>query len=108
MQAGAVILPALHAAVAGCIGMDVPAITINKVCLSGLAAVAQADQLIRSGEADVVVAGGMESMSNAPHLLPHSRTGTKYGDATLLDHMAYDGLSDVFTDQSMGAQIGRA
>src|SRR5699024_3897811 len=103
LQAGAGQIPARQAAVAGGIGMDVPAITINKVCLSGLAAVAQADQLIRSGEADVVVAGGMESMSNAPHLLPHSRTGTKYGDATLLDHMAYDGLSDVFTDQSMGA-----
>lgn len=103
LQAGVGQIPARQAAVAGGIGMDVPAVTINKVCLSGLAAVAQADQLIRSGEADIVVAGGMESMSNAPHLLPHSRTGTKYGDTTLVDHMAHDGLADVFTEQSMGA-----
>lgn len=104
LQAGAGQVPARQAAVAGGIGMEVPAVTINKVCLSGLAAVAQADQLIRSGEADIVVAGGMESMSRAPHLLLQSRTGTKYGDATLVDHMAHDGLSDVWTGhQSMGA-----
>jgi len=104
LQAGAGQVPARQAAVAGGIGMDVPAVTVNKVCLSGLAAVAQADQLIRSGEADVVVAGGMESMSRAPHLLLQSRTGTKYGDAALVDHMAHDGLSDVWTGhQSMGA-----
>lgn len=83
--------------------MDVPAIGVNKVCLSGLAAIAQADQLIRCGEADVVVAGGMESMSNAPHLLPGSRRATTFGDLTLVDHMAHDGLHDAFTDQSMGA-----
>ncbi|MFW6598594.1 acetyl-CoA C-acyltransferase [Propionibacteriaceae bacterium Y2011] len=103
LQAGAGQITARQAAVAGGIGMDVPAITINKVCLSGLAAVAMADQLIRSGEAEVVVAGGMESMSLAPHLLTTSRSGHKYGDVTMLDHMAHDGLSDVFTEQSMGA-----
>ena len=102
LQAGAGQLPARQAAVRGGIPMSVPSITINKVCLSGLAAVAQADQLIRAGEAEIVVAGGMESMSRAPHLLPGSRTGFTYGDVTLRDHMAYDGLWDAFTDQSMG------
>jgi acetyl-CoA C-acetyltransferase len=81
----------------------VPAITINKMCLSGLNAIALADQLIRAGEFDVVVAGGQESMTKAPHLLMDSRAGYKYGDVTVLDHMAYDGLHDVFTDQPMGA-----
>lgn len=103
LQAGAGQLPARQAAVLGGISMDVPAVTVNKVCLSGLAAIAQADQLIRCGEADVVVAGGMESMSRAPHLLPGSRRPSTYGDLTLLDHMAHDGLSDAFTEQSMGA-----
>jgi acetyl-CoA C-acetyltransferase len=78
-------------------------VTINKVCLSGLNAVALADQLIRAGECDVVVAGGMESMTQAPHLLPGSRSGYKYGNVTIIDHMAYDGLWDAFTDQAMGA-----
>ncbi|MDO5741203.1 MAG: acetyl-CoA C-acyltransferase, partial [Ornithinimicrobium sp.] len=73
-----------------------------KVCLSGLDAIALADQLIRAGEVEVVVAGGQESMSNAPHLLEKSRSGYKYGDVTVRDHMAYDGLWDVFTDQAMG------
>jgi acetyl-CoA C-acetyltransferase len=77
--------------------------TINKMCLSGLDAIALADQLIRAGEFDVVVAGGQESMTQAPHLLVGSRAGYKYGDVTVLDHMAYDGLHDVFTDQPMGA-----
>jgi acetyl-CoA C-acetyltransferase len=86
----------------------VPAITINKVCLSGLNAIALADQLIRAGEYDVVVAGGMESMTNAPHLLPKSREGFKYGDTTLVDSMAYDGLWDAFTDQAMGALTDQA
>ena len=102
LQAGAGQLPARQAAVRGGIPMSVPSITINKVCLSGLAAVAQADQLIRAGEAEIVVAGGMESMTRAPHLLPGSRSGFTYGDVTLRDHMAYDGLWDAFTDQSMG------
>jgi acetyl-CoA C-acetyltransferase len=102
LQAGAGQLPARQAAVRGGISMSVPSITINKVCLSGLAAVAQADQLIRAGEAEIVVAGGMESMTQAPHLLPGSRSGFTYGDVTLRDHMAYDGLWDAFTDQAMG------
>ena len=73
------------------------------MCLSGIDAIALADQLIRAGEFDVVVAGGQESMTKAPHLLMDSRSGYKYGDVTVLDHMAYDGLHDVFTDQPMGA-----
>jgi acetyl-CoA C-acetyltransferase len=83
--------------------MTVPALTVNKVCLSGINAIAMADQLIRVGECEVVVAGGMESMTNAPHVLPKSREGTRYGDTTLVDSMAYDGLWDAFTDQPMGA-----
>jgi acetyl-CoA C-acetyltransferase len=103
LQAGAGQIPARQAAVKAGIAMSVPAVTINKVCLSGLNAVALADQLIRAGECEVVVAGGMESMTSAPHLLPHSRAGFKYGDVRLLDHLAYDGLWDVFTDQAMGS-----
>jgi len=81
----------------------VPSLTINKMCLSGIDAIALADQLIRAGEFDVVVAGGQESMTKAPHLLMDSRAGYKYGSVTVLDHMAHDGLHDVFTDQPMGA-----
>ena len=103
LTAGAGQLPARQAAVAGGIPMTVPALTVNKVCLSGLDSIALADQLIRAGAFDVVVAGGQESMTQAPHLLPKSRSGFKYGDATLTDHLAYDGLRDVFTDQAMGA-----
>src|SRR6201991_4840752 len=103
LQAGAGQIPARQAAVNAGIPMSTPALTINKVCLSGLDAIALADQLIRAGEFEVVVAGGMESMTNAPHLLPKSRQGFKFGDVTLLDHMSYDGLYDVFTDQAMGA-----
>ncbi|HEY5786732.1 MAG TPA: acetyl-CoA C-acetyltransferase [Microlunatus sp.] len=103
LQAGCGQLPARRAAVNGGIPMSVPSVSVNKVCLSGLAAVAQADQLIRAGEADIVVAGGMESMTRAPHLLPGSRSGFTYGDVTLRDHLAYDGLWDAFTDQSMGS-----
>ena len=103
LQAGAGQIPARQAAVKAGIPMSVPAITVNKVCLSGLAAVAYADQLIRAGECDVVVAGGMESMTSAPHLLLASRGGYKYGNVTLIDSMAHDGLEDVFTDQAMGS-----
>jgi acetyl-CoA C-acetyltransferase len=103
LTAGAGQMPARQAAVAAGIGWDVPSLTINKMCLSGIDAIALADQLIRAGEFDVVVAGGQESMSKAPHLLMNSRSGYKYGDVTVLDHMAYDGLHDVFTDQPMGA-----
>ena len=102
LTAGCGQIPARQAAVAGGIAMDVPALTINKVCLSGLDAIALADQLIRAGEFTTIVAGGMESMTNAPHLLPKSRAGYKYGDVTLLDHMAFDGLHDAFTDVPMG------
>ncbi|ETB22423.1 acetyl-CoA acetyltransferase [Mycobacterium avium subsp. avium 11-4751] len=103
LTAGAGQMPARQAAVAAGIGWDVPALSINKMCLSGIDAIALADQLIRAGEFDVVVAGGQESMTKAPHLLMDSRAGYKYGDVTVLDHMAYDGLRDVFTDQPMGA-----
>ena len=103
LTAGAGQMPARQSAVAAGIGWDVPALTINKMCLSGIDAIALADQLIRAGEFDVVVAGGQESMTRAPHLLMNSRAGYKYGDVTVLDHMAYDGLHDVFTDQPMGA-----
>lgn len=102
LTAGAGQIPARQAAVKGGIPMDVPALTVNKVCLSGLDAVALAAQLIRAGEFDVVVAGGQESMTNAPHLLEKSREGYKYGDVTVRDHMAFDGLWDAFTDQAMG------
>src|SRR5690349_20577893 len=103
LQAGAGQIPARQAAVKAGIPMTVPALTINKVCLSGLDAIALADQLIRAGEFDVVVAGGQEAMTNAPHLLEKSRSGFKYGDVTMRDHMAFDGLWDAFTDQAMGA-----
>ena len=103
LTAGAGQIPARQAAVAGGIPMDVPALTVNKVCLSGINAIALADQLVRAGEHEIVVAGGQESMSRAPHMLEKSRTGFKYGDVTLRDHMAYDGLHDIFTDQAMGA-----
>jgi acetyl-CoA C-acetyltransferase len=103
LTAGAGQMPARQAAVAAGIGWDVPSLTINKMCLSGIDAIALADQLIRAGEFDVVVAGGQESMTQAPHLLMNSRAGYKFGDVTALDHTAYDGLHDVFTDQPMGA-----
>jgi acetyl-CoA C-acetyltransferase len=103
LQAGAGQIPARQAAVKGGIPMSVPALTINKVCLSGIDAIALADQLIRAGEFDVVVAGGMESMTQAPHILPKSREGVKFGDVKLVDSMSYDGLWDVFTTQAMGA-----
>ena len=102
IQAGAGQITARQAAVKGGIPMNVPAITINKVCLSGMNAIALADQLIRAGEHEIVVAGGMESMTQAPHLLPKSREGFKYGDTALVDSMAYDALYDQFTDQPMG------
>jgi acetyl-CoA C-acetyltransferase len=102
IQAGAGQITARQAAVKGGIPMTVPALTINKVCLSGLNAIALADQLIRAGEHEIVVAGGMESMTNAPHLLPKSREGYKYGDVAMVDAMAYDALYDQFTEQAMG------
>ncbi len=103
LQAGAGQIPARQAAHKAGIPLTVPALTINKVCLSGIDAIALADQLIRAGEFEVVVAGGMESMSQAPHLLTGSREGHRYGDVTMRDHLAFDGLYDVLTDQPMGA-----
>ena len=102
IQAGAGQITARQAAVEAGIGMDVPALTINKVCLSGLDAIALADQLIRAGEFDIVVAGGMESMTNAPHVLAGSREGVKYGDWTMLDSMAHDALFCAFDHMAMG------
>jgi acetyl-CoA C-acetyltransferase len=103
LQAGAGQNAARQAAVAGGLGMDVPALTVNKVCLSGIDAIALADQLIRAGEFDVVVAGGMESMTNAPHVVKGSREGVKFGDWSMTDSMAYDGLHCAFDDVAMGA-----
>jgi len=107
LQAGAGQIPARQAAVAAGIPMTVPALTINKVCLSGLDAIALAAQLIRAGEFDIVVAGGMESMTGAPHLLPAARKGIKYGSAELVDSMALDGLTDAFDHVSMGESTER-
>ncbi|GAA1930463.1 acetyl-CoA C-acetyltransferase [Nocardioides lentus] len=101
--AGAGQNPARTAGLAAGLPASLPSITINKVCLSGLNAIATADAMIRAGEADVIVAGGMESMTNAPHLLPKSREGFKYGDTALVDSMAYDALYDQLTQQAMGA-----
>ena len=102
LQAGAGQITARQAAVAAGIPMSVPAVTVNKVCLSGLDAIALASQLIRLGEYDVIVAGGMESMTRAPHLLVNSRAGYKYGPVTVEDSMALDGLTDAFDHLSMG------
>jgi len=108
LQAGAGQITARQAAVAAGIGMTVPALTVNKVCLSGLDAIAVASQLIRLGEYDVIVAGGMESMTRAPHLLVNSRAGYKYGPVTVEDSMALDGLTDAFDHLSMGESTERS
>ncbi|MFY1636638.1 acetyl-CoA C-acetyltransferase [Solwaraspora sp. WMMB335] len=107
LQAGAGQIPARQAAVGAGIPMGVPALTINKVCLSGLDAIALADQLIRAGEFETVVAGGMESMTNAPHLLRGQRAGYKYGDVVVADHMALDGLTDAWDCCAMGESTER-
>ena len=107
LQAGAGQIPARQAAVAAGIPLSTPALTVNKVCLSGLDAIALADQLIRAGEFDIVVAGGQESMTNAPHLLPKSREGFKYGAVEMLDAMAYDGLTDPWENIPMGQSTER-
>ncbi|MFJ4224886.1 acetyl-CoA C-acetyltransferase [Microbacterium sp. NPDC089695] len=98
---------ARQAAIGAGIGWDVPAHSVNKVCLSGLTAVIDAARMIRTGDADVVVAAGMESMTRAPHLLMGSRDGWTYGTVEVLDHMAYDGLTDAFDRESMGASTER-
>ena len=102
LQAGQGQITARQAAVKGGIPMNVPALTINKVCLSGLDAIALADQLIPAGEVEVVVAGGMESMTQAPYLLPKARGGYRYGNAELLDATFHDGLFDAFDKVPMG------
>jgi acetyl-CoA acetyltransferase family protein len=107
LQAGCGQNPARQSAIAAGIPWNVPAMTVNKVCLSGLAAVVDAARLIRLGEVDVVVAGGQESMSRAPHLLPGSRQGWPYGSVTALDHAAHDGLTDAFDGLSMGLSTER-
>jgi acetyl-CoA C-acetyltransferase len=107
LQAGAGQNPARQAAVAAGLGMHVPAETLNKVCLSGMSAIAQGRDLLRLGEVDVVVAGGMESMSNAPHLLDRSRTGYRYGHGTLIDVLLHDGLTCAFDACSMGEATER-
>src|ERR1700682_1216691 len=103
LTAGAGQMPARQAAGAAGIGWHVPSLTINKMCLSAIDAIALADQLIRAGEFDVVVAGGQESMTQAPHLLAKSRQGFKFGDVTLLDHIALDALFCTFDQVAMGA-----
>jgi acetyl-CoA C-acetyltransferase len=102
LQAGQGQITARQAAVAGGVPKEVPAITVNKVCLSGMSAVAMADQMIRAGEIDIAVAGGMESMTNAPYVLPKAREGSRLGDADLVDTMIHDGLWSTFTRQHMG------
>ncbi|MFI9588849.1 acetyl-CoA C-acetyltransferase [Nonomuraea sp. NPDC052265] len=107
LQAGAGQIPSRQAAVKAGIPMTVPSLTVNKVCLSGLDAIALADQLIRAGEFDIVVAGGMESMTNAPHLLPGLRKGVKYGGSDVVDSMANDGLFCAFDQCAMGESTER-
>jgi acetyl-CoA C-acetyltransferase len=103
LQAGAGQIPSRQAANNAGIPMTVPSTTINKVCLSGLNAIYLADQMVQSGEADIVVAGGMESMTNAPYLLPGARAGYRAGDKTVVDSMMYDGLFCAFDQVAMGA-----
>jgi len=102
LQAGAGQITARQAAIEAGIPQEVPAITINKVCLSGINAIALADQLIRAGEVEVVVAGGMESMSEAPYLVPKARFGARMGNTEMIDSMVHDGLWSTFTEQHMG------
>jgi acetyl-CoA C-acetyltransferase len=103
LQAGQGQITARQAAVAAGIPIDVPAMTINKVCPSGMAAIATADQMIRAGEIEIAVAGGMESMTNAPFVIPRAREGQRLGDAPMLDVLIHDGLWCAFDDQHMGA-----
>jgi acetyl-CoA C-acetyltransferase len=107
LQAGAGQITARQAAVKADIPMTTPSVTVNKVCLSGLDAIAMAADLIRLGDYDVIVAGGMESMSNAPHVLRNSRRGFKYGPVEMADSMALDGLTDAFDGLSMGESTER-
>ncbi|MBW4094133.1 MAG: acetyl-CoA C-acetyltransferase [Acidobacteria bacterium] len=107
LQAGAGQNPARQSSIGAGLGWNVPAQTINKVCLSGLAAVTDAARLIRGGEASVVIAGGQESMTRAPHVLPGSRQGWNYGSFSAVDVAAHDGLTDAFDGESMGLSTER-
>ncbi len=107
LQAGAGQITARQAAFKGGIPLSVPANTINKVCLSGLNTIYLADQMIRAGDAEIVVAGGMDSMTQAPYLLPGARAGYRIGDATLVDSMMFDGLTDAFDHIAMGLSTER-
>lgn len=107
LQAGAGQNPARQAAIGAGIGWNVPAVAVNKVCLSGLTAIIDASRMLRLGDATVVVAAGMESMTQAPHLLRGSRFGWQYGTVEALDSMAYDGLTDAYAHESMGASTER-
>src|SRR5438067_9654792 len=102
LQAGAGQITARQAAIEAGIPQEVPALTINKVCLSGLNAIALADQLIRAGEVEVVVAGGMESMSQAPYLVPKARFGARMGNTEMVDSMVHDGLWSTFLEAHVG------
>ena len=102
LQAGAGQITSLQASIGAGLPKDVPAITLNKVCLSGMSAIAMADQMIRAGEIEVAVAGGMESMTNAPYIAPSAREGSRLGDSELIDSMIHDGLWSSFLDQHMG------
>src|SRR6185312_13009274 len=99
--------PARQAAIGAGIGWDVHAGSVNKVCLSGLTAIIDGARMLKVGDATVVVAAGMESMTRAPHLLMDSRSGWAYGSVEVLDHMAHDGLTDVYDRESMGASTER-
>ena len=102
LQAGAGQITSLQASIGAGLPKDVPAITINKVCLSGMSSIAIADQMIRAGEISVAVAGGMESMTNAPYVVPRARDGHRLGDADLIDTMVHDGLWSSFRNHHMG------
>jgi acetyl-CoA C-acetyltransferase len=102
IRAGTGQVTARQAAVAAGIPKEVPSLNVDKVCLSGTTAIALADQMIRAGEVDVVVAGGMESMTQAPYVVPKARAGSRLGDADLVDTMIHDGLWSSFTGQTMG------
>ena len=103
IQAGQGQITSRQAAIAGGIPKEIPAVTINKVCLSGTSAIATADQMIRAGDLEIAVAGGMESMTNAPYVAPTMREGTRLGDAPLVDAMIHDGLWCAFDDRHMGS-----
>ncbi|HEY6566791.1 MAG TPA: acetyl-CoA C-acetyltransferase [Actinomycetota bacterium] len=103
LQAGQGQITARQAAIGAGIPKESPALTVNKVCLSGMSAIAIADQMIRAGDAEIIVAGGMESMTNAPFVVPKARDGSRLGDAPMLDSLIHDGLWCAFDDQHMGA-----